>query len=284
MKKILTLLVFISGNIISFSQNGTGWFTTSQPGNGVTVIADHNNADNMYLVQGSDSAMLIDTGLGNADLSKFVRKLSSKPLIVINTHAHPDHSGSNYQFEKVFIHPADSEAARSYNTNAGKGNSSNAMSGGDKPAENEVFSGRPFNTRLVPVYEGKIFDLGGRTIQVIEAPGHTPGEICLLDRENKLLFTGDNSNTLVWLFLQNSRPLKEYLTTLEKLEKRMHEDEMIFPGHGTPLPADFIRDQVSCVRGILDHSLEAKPYESFAGNAMVSVWGRASVTFNPGNL
>ena len=283
MKKILILLAFISGNIICFSQSGTGWFSTFQPGNGVTVIVDHNNADNMYLVEGSDSAMLIDTGLGNADLSKFVGKLTSKPLIVINTHAHPDHSGSNYQFENVFIHPADSEVAKSYNANAGKENS-NPMSGGDKPSKNEIFTGRPYNTKLIPVYDGKIFDLGGRKIQIIEAPGHTPGEICLLDRENKLLFTGDNTNALVWLFLPNSRPLKEYLTTLEKLEKRMDEYKTIFPGHGTPLPADFIKDQVSCVRGILDHSLEAKPYESFAGNAMVSVWGRASVVFNPGNL
>jgi hydroxyacylglutathione hydrolase len=46
---------------------------------------------------------------------------------------------------------------------------------------------------------------------VIEAPGHTPGEIVLLDAAHKMLFTGDNSNLLVWLFLPNSMPLEVYL-------------------------------------------------------------------------
>jgi len=58
----------------------------------------------------------------------------------------------------------------------------------------------------------------------------------------------------------------------------------IFPGHGDPMPADFINDQIACVKGILNNTLERKTYKSFAGNAMVSVWGRASVTFNPENL
>jgi glyoxylase-like metal-dependent hydrolase (beta-lactamase superfamily II) len=238
----------------------------------------------MYLIEGSDSSLLIDTGLGAADLASFVKKLTSKPLIVINTHGHPDHAGANYQFKKVYVHPADSLAARSCNRPEAREGSANTMLQGNKPSDDELFKGIPIKTRLVPVRDGYIFKLGGRRIQVMETPGHTPGELCLLDIDNKLLFTGDNNNVLVWLFLQNCKPLHEYLVSLEKQVKRITEFTTIFPGHGVPMPADFIKDQVACVKGILDGTLERKQYQSFAGNAMISTSGRASVAFNPDNL
>lgn len=266
-----------------------GWFSLKVMGIGagirerLWVIGDH-GADNMYLVEGKDSAMLIDTGLGTADIASFVKKMTSKPLIVVNTHGHPDHSGGNYQFEKVYVHPADMEAARSFNSPQVREGSSGTMLQGSKPADHELYKGKPFNTVYLPLTEGKIFNLGGRRIQVIETPGHTPGEICLLDIDNKLLFTGDNNNTLVWLFLGNCLPLNKYLVSLEKQVARLSEFSQILPGHGDPMPSDFIKDQVECVKGILNKTLESKPYESFAGNARISTYGRASVAFNPENL
>ncbi len=285
MKKIFLTLIFLCTSALFYvsGQDASSWFSLSEVASKVWVIGDH-GADNMYLVEGADSALLIDTGLGTADLTSFVKKLTSKPLIVVNTHGHPDHAGSNHQFRKVYVHSADSAAARACNLPEARANASKNMTVGNSPLKEEVFTGRPFNTKLVAVNEGYLFRLGGRTIKVIEAPGHTPGEICLLDIENKLLFTGDNNNTLVWLFLQNCKPLNEYLVTLERQAKRMSEFSTIYPGHGTPLPSDFINDQIACVKGILNNTLERKPYKSFAGNAMVAVYGRASVTFNPANL
>jgi len=137
--------------------------------------------------------------------------------------------GSNYQFSEVYIHPADSAAARQFNLPGARASSSKNMQQGNAPAENELFKGKPFNTTMIPVSEGHLFRLGGRSIKVIEAPGHTPGEICLLDVENKLLFTGDNNNSLVWLFLQNCKPLHEYLATLEKQAAMMSHFTTIFP-------------------------------------------------------
>ena len=278
---VLFLTIFAAGYVSC--QTSSSWFTVTEVGNKVWQIGDH-GADNIYLIEGSDSALLIDTGLGAADLASFVKKLTSKPVIVVITHGHPDHAGSDYQFEKVYIHPEDSMAARSFNTAAARAGSSKSMLQGNAPSQTEIFKGVPFNTMMVPVHEGYVFNLGNRKIKVIETPGHTPGEICLLDIGNKLLFTGDNSNTLVWLFLQNCKPLHEYLVTLEKLAERLNEFTTIFPGHGGPLPSDFVKDQVACVKGILDKSLERKPYESFAGNAMISTYGKASVAFNPDNL
>jgi hydroxyacylglutathione hydrolase len=285
MKKIfLTIILLYSATLFYVSgQNSSSWFSIKEVASKVWVIGDH-GADNMYLVEGADSALLIDTGLGTADLASFVKKITSKPLIVVNTHGHPDHAGSNHQFRKVYVHPADSAAARACNLPEARANASKNMSGSNAPLKEEIFTGRPFNTKLVALSEGYLFRLGGRNIKVIESTGHTPGEICLLDIENKLLFSGDNNNTLVWLFLQNCKPLHEYLTTLEKQEAMISQFNTIFPGHGDPLPADFINDQITCVKGILNNTLERKPYKSFAGNAMVAVFGRASVAFNPANL
>lgn len=285
MKRYPFLFIFLIINsfIIISGQNPSSWFTVKEALPKVWVISDH-GSDNMYLIEGIDSALLVDTGLGVADLVSYVKKLTSKPLIVVNTHGHPDHAGSNYQFRKVYIHSADSSAARGCNLPEARENASKNMTGGNAPSKEEIYTGKLFITKLVSVKDGYMFRLGGRTLKVIGAPGHTPGEICLLDVENKLLFTGDNNNTLVWLFLGNCRPLHEYLATLEKEVKKMDGFTTIFPGHGTPLPSDFIKDQIACVKGILDGSLERKPYQSFAGNAMVAVSGRASVAFNPANL
>ena len=284
MKRILIVVLQCVPLVIQINGQPAGsWFTVKDVGSKVWQISDH-GSDNMYVVEGRDSSLLIDTGLGVADLASYVKKLTSKPLIVVNTHGHPDHAGSNYQFGKVYVHPGDSADARRCNLPEARANSSKNMLQGNAPSPDELFKGKPLNTKLIPVKNGYIFHLGGRNIQVMEAPGHTPGEICLLDVENKYLFTGDNNNVLVWLFLPACKPLHEYLVTLEKQVKRISEFTTLFPGHGDPMPSDFIRDQVACVKGILDGSLERKPYKSFAGNAMISVSGKASVAFNPNNL
>ncbi|HCI55758.1 MAG TPA: hypothetical protein DFI01_07520 [Bacteroidales bacterium] len=282
--------ILISSVIISFlavfqcfGQKTEPWFSVKEISKGVWVIDDH-GADNMYLIMGSDSALLVDTGLGVADVSSVVKKITSKPLIVVNTHGHPDHSGGNYQFEKVYMHPADIEAAKSFNLPEARSQSAGNMLQGNAPAENEKFKGTPFETKYIPVREGRVFNLGGRKIEVMGTPGHTPGSICFLDIENKLLFSGDNNNVMVWLFLENSTPLHRYLETLQKQQKRMGEFTTLFPGHGTPVSSDFINDQIACVKSILDGTCQSKEYKSFAGSARICSSGRAGVVFRPDNL
>ena len=283
-RKFFFILSLISSLGIKVGCQGTvSWFTSKEVSSGVYQIDDH-KAVNIYLIIGTDSALVVDTGMGAADLVSQIRKLTEKPLIVVNTHGHSDHTGGNYQFKKVYIHPADLKAAEESNTPENRQSAQKNMLRSEKPTDQETFKGTHEKTILVPVREGHLFNLGGRRIQVIETPGHTPGEICLLDIENKLLFTGDNDNSLVWLFLPTCNPLHEYLASLVKLVNRISEFTSIFPGHGVPMPSDFIKDQVNCIKGIINKTLEAKPYESFAGNAMVSTWGRASVAFDPKNL
>jgi hydroxyacylglutathione hydrolase len=261
------------------------WFTSTRVSEGVWVI-DDNGSDNMYLVEGRDKALLIDTGLGAARLAGFVKTLTSKPLMVVNTHGHPDHAGANYQFKTVYAHPADFAAIREMGTPEARARSIKTMAAGkaasDMVTADEAASAK--DAELVPVKDGYVFDLGGRRLEVIETPGHTAGEIVLLDAASKQLFTGDNDNGLVWLFLPNCLPLEVYLQSLKKLERRSAEFHTIFPGHGVPLPAEFLGDQIRCVESILDGTCGGEPYQSFAGSAMTCKYGSATVAFNPKNL
>jgi hydroxyacylglutathione hydrolase len=266
-----------------FGQITSSWFSFKEIEKNVWVIDDH-KAVNVYLIIGKDSSLVVDTGMGTADLHSMINKLTDKPLIVVNTHGHPDHAGANYQFNRVYVHPADSAAARACNLPENRENAASSMLRGESPAKDQLFSKSPVYTKLVPVHEGHVFDLGGRIIRVIETPGHTPGSICLLDVNDKLLFSGDNNNSLVWLFLNGCSPLHEYLKTLEKQEKMISAFTTLLPGHGIPEPSGFIADQIACVKSILNGTCKSEEYKSFAGKSRICISGKASVAYNPDNL
>ena len=274
------LILFLGVTTAVSAQN---WYTVTELAP-KTWLIDDNGADNMYLVEGSKKALLIDTGLGAADLVATIQKITDKPVIVVNTHGHPDHSGANYQFDKIYMYKADIEAAKMYSSVEQRKNAGEAMQGGHKPADSELYKGEFKNPEYTAVSEGFEFDLGGRVIRVMETPGHTPGSICLLDVQNKMLFSGDTNNGLVWLFLQNCLPLSQYRKTLEKQVSRLAEFSVIYPGHGPAMDSSFIKDQLECVKSILNGTCDSQPYESFAGNARICSFGNASVAFNPENL
>ena len=72
------------------------------------------NGVRSFLLEGSEEAVLIDTGFGNGDLKAFIATLTSLPVTkVINTHADMDHLGCSHQFNSILMHPA--EFDRYYN-------------------------------------------------------------------------------------------------------------------------------------------------------------------------
>ncbi len=262
------------------------WYTATPVGEKVWRIDDH-GADNMYLVVGAKKALLIDTGLGLAKLPEFVKTLTPLPVIVVNTHGHPDHSGGNDLFSEVYVHPLDFDDARSFNTPEARRRNAEQAAKDAAPTADWVSAAEAEHlmpAELLPVKDGQVFDLGGRTIEVIEQPGHTPGEIVLLDKQHRLVFAGDSNNALVWLFLPNSRPLEVYLASLKKLKARAAEFDTILPGHGDALPKTHLDDQIACVEEILSGACKDEPYESFLGPARVCKHGGASVVFEPKNL
>jgi hydroxyacylglutathione hydrolase len=260
------------------------WFKVTQVKEYVWRISD-GDIDNIYLITGRDSALLIDSGIGVANLAQYVKSLTALPLIIVNTHSHPDHSGSNHQFSKVHAHPDDFNMLRFFGTHAMRTGTVKAM------VRNPLPDSLMFNVTdtlyypmLAPVTDGHRFDLGGREIEVIHVPGHTPGSICLLDRKDKSLYTGDNDNILVWLHPQDALPLETYLQSLKKLRQRWNEFTTLYPAHGDPIEKEFIDEQIACAQKIIGGECEGKPYDSFVGKGLVCGFKRAQIVYDPAKI
>ena len=118
-----------------------------------------------YIVVGGEKVCVIDTMNGYNDLHKAVREITDKPIVVVNTHGHPDHIFGNIYFEEAYMNPADNELAAQF-VNIPEFAESCRKYGLSMP---------PFK----PIKGGDLLDLGGKTLEVYEIPGHTRGSILL---------------------------------------------------------------------------------------------------------
>ena len=191
-------------------------------------LMDEGHAATGYIVVGEDKACVIDTMNGYNDLLSAVRKITDKPVLLINTHGHPDHIFGNVYFDKAYIHPADLPVTELF-TKDPRFIERCAQTGLSMP---------PF----YDIHEGDVFDLGGRHLEVYELPGHTPGSILLLLKEDRLLFTGDAINHHLWMQLDHSTEMKTFRENLERILFLENEADHILHGHAHDL------DDISLMR------------------------------------
>ena len=78
-----------------------------------------------------------------------------------------------------------------------------------------------------PIRGGEVIDLGGLHLEVIELPGHTPGGILLLLKEDRILFTGDSINHHLWMQLEESSSMPEFGNNLVKVMYLTKEADVI---------------------------------------------------------
>lgn len=242
----------------------------------------------MYLVTGREKAMLVDTGMGVGDLLGAVRAITSLSVVVVNTHGHPDHAGGNPGFPEAWLHPADVEIMRVMCSDEYRRNDMRAANGPENPAVAAMAQAMvPWKAiDLLPLAEGQRIELGGRQFEVIEAPGHTPGCVCLLDSANKVLFAGDSIvATPAWLYLEHSLPLRVYRDSLLKLRAREDAFELLFPGHPpSPLGKAYLHDLIACAEEILAQPQRGAPEKTFAGEGLLWKHGVATIIYNPENF
>lgn len=198
----------------------TEWFDVRQLEPRVWLIAEPGHV-NSFLIEGDDLAVLMDTGLGVANIRSVAEGLSGKPILVVNSHHHFDHSGGNLLFEDIAIHRSGQQLLAEAPP---EGLASGYMEyvdrlltawQGYKEADDVYFHLITRETLLRPLPEGfdpatyairpstpsrllddgEVIDLGGRTLRVLHTPGHSPDSICLFDEANGLLFGGDTVNT-----------------------------------------------------------------------------------------
>ena len=187
-------------------------------------------AARMFLFEGTEKALLIDTGFGSGDLRKMISGLTKLPVMLVNTHSDHDHVGGNKQFERAFMHP--SEFAL-YHRAVGE------------------------ELAVSPLWEGDVIDLGNRKFEVIFIPGHTPGSIALLDAQNRVLVGGDSILDDVIAMSEYWRDFDAYICSMEKLNKMRERFDMVYTSHATfPLSPDIIEGIIAgairCKNGEVD--------------------------------
>ncbi len=125
------------------------------------------SGESLYLVEGNDKAVLIDAGTKITDLDKIVASITKKPVMLVATHVHPDHTGSaiNY-FPEIYLNPADTLSI---------------------PGMMPDYKGK-----IKFLKDGEIINLGNRELEVVFTPGHTPGSTTFIDKDADYGFSGDS--------------------------------------------------------------------------------------------
>ena len=237
-------LVAIFGSYMSWKATEDTWIINAMGG-----------SQNMYLLEGEDRALLIDTLWGAGNLRAHVEALTDKPVTVINTHGHLDHSGGNGEWEEVLM-----------------------LAGAIPDVETCYRS--PFDVSKLPhpdykktvVRDGDIIDLGGRVLEIIDITAHSNGSLALLDRKNRQLFVGDELESAQVLmyeveearqiegrpaFILKDRLLRHHSNTMKLLALRDSWD-LVYPAHnGAPIAPSYIEDYA----GLTEHI--------FAGDAVI---------------
>lgn len=238
----------------------------------------------MHLIVGQERALLIDTAFGIGDLRGLVETLTDKPVDVVNTHFHGDHSAGNGQFETVFIHKYDipylemSEKAEN-----------RLLPAPGTYREEDIIPLR--SAKHIAMEDGFVFRLGeGHEVEVIHMPGHAAGGCMLLDRKYNLLFSGDavvfTPTLIIGRFPAPYYP--EYLTVtafrdaLKKALPRCKNVKKLYTGHSVQgISPVYLTDMINCCEKIIAHpdQYETYDYVSDPSQKQIMCVGHAMIVY-----
>ena len=85
------------------------------------------------------------------------------------------------------------------------------------------------------VSDGQLFNLGGRTLEVLLTPGHAPDALCLIDRDNRLLFTGDTFYLAPLYTHLRGSDFRSYVETTQRLKALAESIDQLLTAHNVPL-------------------------------------------------
>lgn len=235
----------------------------------------------MYLIEGTEQSILIDTGVGVGNLRSLVTELVDTPITVALTHTHWDHIGAADQFENVLVSstelPEDRQVAIDSLTDefthrpkefAHRWTAENRFPDNKSP---ENYTIQPFKASFVPIEDG--ISLGDRSLEVYPLPGHSPGHLGFLDPKTNIFYGGDiihSGRGLSILFEDCS--INDYIESLTIL-KNLYEAgafDTLVTSHNEPLTGadlSLINELLVALRKIAAGDLEYEIVET--------TWGRA---------
>ena len=187
-----------------------------------------------FLIEGSDKALLIDGLSGVGSLKAFVRELTELPVTLVNTHGHVDHTGADFEYKEVYIAPEDIPLMYAHSDMEMRlGFAKSGAMFAPLPTEPKLSDVTvPGPVKTLPMKNGDIFDLGGVKLEVIAVPGHTRGTVVFLDRDRRIVYSGDacNRNTLV--YGEESASIEEFKESLLHFKEFQPAFDGLWGGHG----------------------------------------------------
>jgi glyoxylase-like metal-dependent hydrolase (beta-lactamase superfamily II) len=261
---------------------------------------------NVYLVRLDSGYLLIDCGMDTAEcFDALARAFESAGIawhdirVILITHVHPDHIGLARRLiqlthAQLWMHAQDAlyleqlvqtepylAWAAEVLRESGVARKIIIQIGATSRGIHESFHSLHPDRLLAG---GEKIPLADGVLEVLWTPGHTPGHLCLYDRQRRVLFSGDQILELIspnigW---QPGRdPLNEFLTSLEQLEKLVID--LILPSHGTPFSGhrDWIRKTMDHHRDRCNHILALlNGSPKTAATVVDGLWDRTLTPFH----
>jgi glyoxylase-like metal-dependent hydrolase (beta-lactamase superfamily II) len=216
------------------------WFEVYRIRPGVYALYEPHQFEEVisYLIVGRSRALLLDTGLGVASIREVVARLTQLPVTVLNSHTHFDHTGGNAEFADILnedIPFSRANAKGQTNVYSRDALAPERICGTLPPGVRpEAYAIRPWSPSH-SVRNGEHIDLGGRDLEVIFTPGHTPDSLSLLDQENGLLFTGDTFyRGPIYLFTPET-DFAAYARSVARLARLAPRLKLLLPAHNIPV-------------------------------------------------
>lgn len=209
------------------------WFTVEEIDSKTYSISEykHYEETHCYLLIGNDKCLLIDTGLGIGNMQEVINSLTNLPVKVVTTHVHWDHIGGHKYFDDIAVHEAEIEWLSSkFPTSRNIVMDSLLKEPCEFPVyfnkdEYEIYQGNP----TLILHNNDLIDLGNRYVRVIHTPGHSPGHICLYEKERGYLYTGDLVyEGCLYAFFPSTDPY-EFMMSIKRVKEL--EIKRILPGH-----------------------------------------------------
>lgn len=202
-----------------------------------------------FLLEGSEKALLIDTGMNTPNAKEIAESITNLPLMLLNTHADPDHISGNDAFSEFYMNPNE------------EGNLLDHGKSG----------------KIIPACDGDVIDLGGRKLRIIELFGHTEGSIAVLDIDAKILFGGDSIQDGRIFMFGRRRNIDEYIRSLKSLyENHIDGFDEVYPSHSSvPVSPELIPKLIEAAEKIAAKDAVGQETDFFGQKIMYYDFGFA---------
>jgi len=183
-----------------------------------------------YLVVGNKKAYLLDTCNGIGNIKEYIEKITNLPISVILTHGHLDHMGGAALFDDIYMNHDDMVVFKNHGNMTFRIQDTKKHSPVEVKEEDFIPT---YKGEIKDIKDGDIFDAGDIHIQMILVKGHTPGMMCPLIQEDRMIIFGDACGVGVLLFDEYSSTVSEYKKSLLHLKEFEDKYDYIFRNHGT---------------------------------------------------